>query len=186
MSASLEQEVKLVFESVEAARRAVTTAGGRLVASRRLLRDALFDTPDRQLRQRGCAFRIRRDESSTILTFKGPVIPDIIKSREEIETKVADADRAEAIVAGLGFRRWFYAEKYREEYELASTCVAIDDTPIGVFVEIEGEPAAIAAVASRLDRTPADYRLESYVQLYAKWCTSRGVEPGDMRFGDDG
>jgi len=31
MSAGLEQEVKLVVDSVEAARRAVTTAGGRLV-----------------------------------------------------------------------------------------------------------------------------------------------------------
>src|SRR5580765_4991306 len=118
MSAGLEQEVKLVVESVEAARRAVITAGGRLVASRRLLRDALFDTPDQQLRRKGCAFRIRRDESRTILTFKGPVRRDVIKSREEIETVVADADRAEDIVAGLGFRRWFSAEKYREEYSL--------------------------------------------------------------------
>ena len=149
--AALEQEVKLVVESVEAARRAVITAGGRLVASRRLLRDSLFDTPDQQLRQRGCGFRIRRDAERTVLTFKGPVLRDVIKSREEIETTVADADRAEAIVAGLGFRRSFYAEKYREEYALASTCVAIDETPIGVFIEIEGEPASIAVVA-RLPR----------------------------------
>jgi hypothetical protein len=33
----VEQEVKLQFEDVEAARSAVTTAGGRLVVSRRLL-----------------------------------------------------------------------------------------------------------------------------------------------------
>jgi adenylate cyclase class 2 len=182
MSAGLEQEVKLVVESVEAARRAVTTAGGRLVVSRRLLRDALFDTPDHQLRQRGCGFRIRRDAARTIFTFKGPVLRDVVKSREEIETIVADAERGEAIVAGLGFRRWFSAEKYREEYELAATSVAIDDTPIGVFIEIEGAPDAIAAAARLLGRGPADYRLESYAQLYADWCKSKGLVPGDMRF----
>ena len=182
MGADFEQEVKLAFESVEAARRAVTTAGGRLVVSRRLLRDALFDTADRQLRQRGCGFRIRRDDGRTILTFKGPILPGVVKCREEIETTVADAGRAEGIVLGLGFRRWFLAEKYREEYELASACIAIDETPVGVFVEIEADPVDIATAAHLLGRGAGDYRLESYVQLYYKWCESKGVAPGDMTF----
>ena len=110
------------------------------------------------------------------------MLRDVVKSREEIETTVADAEQAEAIVAGLGFHRWFSGEKYREEYDLASTSVAIDDTPIGVFVEIEGEPDSIAAAARLLGREPGDYRLESYVQLFAAWCKSTGADPGSMTF----
>jgi inorganic triphosphatase YgiF len=67
---ALEQEIKLAFESLEAARRAVLTAGGRLVVSRRLLDDRLFDTADERLRRSGSAFRIRRDGDRTLLTFK--------------------------------------------------------------------------------------------------------------------
>src|SRR5690242_12189287 len=108
--ANIENEVKLRFDSVEAARRAVTTAGGRLVVSRRLLIDTLFDTADQQLRQRGSALRVRRDAGSGLVTFKGPVIGGVVKSREEIETAAADADALEQIVERLGFQAWFKAE----------------------------------------------------------------------------
>jgi len=178
----LEQEVKLVFESVEAARRAVLNAGGRLVVSRRLLVDTLFDTPDQRLRQGRCALRLRRDEAATILTFKGPIQPGIVKSREEIETKVGNADAADALLRALGFRRWFRYEKYREEYDVGSARATVDETPIGAFVEIEADPAEIERAVTLLGRTRADYRLESYARLYFRWCEERGITPGDMTF----
>jgi adenylate cyclase class 2 len=179
---ALEQEVKLAFDTIEAARLAVMTAGGRLVVSRRLLDDRLFDTDDQRLRTSGCAFRIRRDGTTTLLTFKGPGRPGPVKSREEIETPVGSPEAAEALLAALGLRQWFRGEKYREEYTVGPTTVTVDDTPIGVFIEIEGEVAAIARVAALLGRTPADYRLESYPRLHFEWCTARGVRPGDMLF----
>lgn len=178
----IEQEVKLPFDNAEAARRAVITAGGRLVASRRLMDDRLYDTSDSRLRAGGCTLRLRRDGTQPILTFKGPLQPGPVKAREEIETTVGDAGAAEALLAALGFRPGFRAQKYREEYALDGTRVAVDETPIGVFVEIEGEPAAIGRVARHLGRTPADYRLESYVDLYLGACRSRGVTPGNMTF----
>jgi adenylate cyclase, class 2 len=178
-----EQEVKLPFDDAEAARRAVTTAGGRLGVSRRLLDDTLYDTSQARLRASGCALRVRRDGGAGgILTYKGPVQPGPVKAREEIETTVGDAAVAERLLTSLGFQPWFRAQKYREEYALDGTEVAVDETPMGVFVEIEGEPAAIARVAARLGRGPADYRLESYVELHARWCRARGLEPGDMVF----
>src|SRR6187200_3554716 len=82
-TSDLEQEIKLAFEHIEAARRAVQTAGGRLDISARLLDDQLFDTPDAQLRRAGTGLRIRRDGARTFLTFKGPVQPGPVKSREE-------------------------------------------------------------------------------------------------------
>jgi adenylate cyclase class 2 len=180
----LEQEIKLEFESVEAARRSITATGARLEVSQRLLEDRLFDTEQQHLRQAGTALRVRRDGTRAILTFKGPAQPAHIKSREEIETGVGDAEVAEAILHGLGFRCWFRSQKRREEYRLGKALVTIDDTPIGVFVEIEAAPDDIDRVATQLGRSRADYRLESYPRLYARWREAKGIEERDMLFRD--
>jgi adenylate cyclase, class 2 len=178
----LEHEVKLVFASIEAARQAVNAAGGRLVASRRLLVDLLFDMPDRRLQAERAALRLRRDGAQGILTFKGPVLGGPVKSREEIETLIASPDETEAILRALGFRPSFRSEKYREEYDLDAARIAVDQAPIGVFVEIEAEPAEIERAARKLGRTPVDYRLESYQRLYVDWCFRRGLQPTNMVF----
>jgi adenylate cyclase class 2 len=178
----IEQEVKLAFDSPEAARLAVTTAGGRLVISRRLIADQLLDTADRALGRAGTACRLRREGGRAFLTFKGPVQPAVVKTREEIETGVANADDVERILGLLGYREVFRSEKYREEYDIAGANVTVDETPIGVFVEIEAEPDVIAQVTALLHRTQADYRLESYPKLYFAWCAERGLTPGDMTF----
>jgi adenylate cyclase class 2 len=179
----IEREVKLGFESIEAARQAVIAAGGRLVVSRRLLTDRQFDRSDRSLRTQGSALRLRLDAAQAILTFKGPVLKDgPFKSREEVETTIGEIAAAQDILRGLGFAPVFRSEKYREEYELAGAHVAIDEAPIGVFVEIEGDAQGIDRAARLLGRTPADYRTESYQRLYFDWCAARGLTPGDMTF----
>jgi len=179
---AIEHEVKLAFASVEAARQAVLTAGGRLDVSRRLLDDRLYDTIDQHLGRGGAALRVRRDADRAFITFKGPVQGGPVKSRPEIETAVGDADVAEAILTSLGFRRWFRGEKYREEYLVGEARVTIDEAPIGVFVEIEAAPGVIDEVAARLGRGRGDYRLESYPALQAAWCRARGRDLEDMVF----
>jgi adenylate cyclase class 2 len=175
----VEHEVKLAFDAFEAARSAVQTAGGRLVVVRRLQHDRLFDAAGDPLRAAGSTLRLRRDGARAIVTFKGPVLPGLVKSRQEIETDVGDADTFEALLGAVGFTVWFRYEKYREEYALDATRVAIDETPIGVYVEIEGDPDAIAAAASRLGRSRRDYILESYRGL---WMMHRPDDARDMVF----
>jgi adenylate cyclase class 2 len=178
----LEQEVKLEFATVEAARRSVELTGARLVVPRRLLEDRLFDTADQQLRRAGSALRIRHDGPRSRLTFKGAARPGPVKSREEIETTIGDADVAEALLRALGFRAWFRAQKYREEYALGAAVVTVDEAPIGVFVEIEAELPEIDRVAALLGKSRGDYRLESYPKLYTQWCHAKGITPSDMVF----
>jgi adenylate cyclase, class 2 len=60
--------------------------------------------------------------------------------------------------------------------------VMIDETPIGVFVEIEGSPSEIEHTAQLLGKSTGDYRLESYPRLYADWCAARGLPFGEMSF----
>lgn len=181
---ALEQEVKLAYASVEAARQAVATAGGRLVVSRRLLDDTFYDTPDFRLRTAGQGLRIRQDGAHAILTWKGPVQPGDVKIREEIENDGGDAATLGAILGALGYVPHFRAVKYREEYDLAGATVTVDEAPVGVFVEIEASPERIADVTSRLGRTASDYELASYVALWRRAREARGLPFSDMVFDD--
>jgi adenylate cyclase class 2 len=79
---------------------------------------------------------------------------------------------------------WFRYEKYREEFAHEDVIVAIDETPVGVFVEIEGGEQGIANMAEALGRTPADYILDSYRGLFLKYREACGLTGPDMVFAE--
>ena len=143
----------------------------------RLQRDVILDTADRRLLAAGTALRVRADGDRAFLTFKGPVVPGLVKAREEIETEAVSADALLAICAALGFAPAFRYEKYREEFALPGVVIAVDDTPIGAFVEIEGDEGAIGTLAGRLGFSTADYVTASYRALFV---ASSGAD-GDAR-----
>jgi adenylate cyclase class 2 len=185
MSATLEREVKLRFESADAARAAVMAIGATPVHGRRLQEDSLLDTVGEDLRRRRSALRIRVDGGRSLLTFKGPVQPALVKVREELETIVGDGHLLLRMLEELGFRVWFRYQKYREEFAIDDCIVAIDETPVGVFVEIEGSETSIGRIAQALGRGPSDYVLESYRGLFVQHCEQRGLEARDMLFDAD-
>jgi adenylate cyclase class 2 len=76
----------------------------------------------------------------------------------------------------------FRAQKYREEYDLGAALVTVDETPLGIYVEIEAAPDEIARITRLLGRSEADYCLESYPTLWRRWCVARGRPPGNMLF----
>ena len=76
-----------------------------------------------------------------------------MKIREELETVVGDGDVVLRVLEELGLQVWFRYEKYREEFAHEDVIVAIDETPVGVFVEIEGSEAGIASMAQTLGRS---------------------------------
>ena len=184
MAATLEREIKLRFDSAEVARAAVLATGATPVRSRRLQEDCLLDTADDLLRRRRSVLRVRMESGKSFLTFKGPVQPTIVKLRQELETIIGDGPLLVRILEELGFRVWFRYEKYREEFALDNVIVAVDETPVGVFVEIEGGDLGIAETAQALGRGPADYLLDSYRGLFVRHCEQRGVPPTDMLFDD--
>src|SRR4029079_4376565 len=137
---------------------------------------------DEQLRQRRCVLRVRIEGGKSRLTFKGPVQPGIMKLREELETLVGDGDVLLRVLRELGFSVWFRYEKYREEFAHEDVIVAVDETPVGVFVEIEGSEGGITAMAAAMDRSPADYILDSYRGLFLKHLAAHGLTAADMVF----
>ncbi len=179
---TLEREVKLSFDSTESAREAVVAAGATPLHGRRLQEDALLDTADNRLQKRGCALRIRLENGKSRITFKGPMQKSPMKLRDELETLVGDGVLLLRVFEELGFQVWFRYEKYREEFAREDVTVAIDETPVGVFVEIEGTESGITAMASAMGRTPADYILDSYRSLFVQHRTARGLTGTDMIF----
>jgi adenylate cyclase class 2 len=178
------REIKLRFDTADAARDAVLGIGATALRGRRLQEDALLDTADATLKRRGCALRVRAEAGRHFLTFKGPALPSVMKLREEIETIVGDAELVTHILEELGFRVWFRYQKYREEFAYGDVTIAIDETPLGTFVEIEGADVGIRSTAESLGRTESDYVVASYRTLFLSDCEKRGVEPGDMLFAE--
>jgi len=185
VTATLEREIKLRFDTADAARAAILGAGATPLRGRRLQEDCLLDTRDEQLRRRRAALRIRMESGKSFVTFKGPVQPALIAMREELETLVTDGTLLLRIFEELGYRVWFRYQKYREEFAVDEVIVAIDETPFGTFVEIEGGDRGIAETAEALGRSPSDYLVDSYRRLYIKDCEARGVPVGDMLFADE-
>ena len=189
MSQNLEREVKIRFASADEARAAVVRIGAAPLRARRLQDDRLLDTPGGRLRDGRCTLRVRVERwleqegpAGATVTFKGPPRPDAMKVREEIETGVDDGGLLLAVLERAGFRVWFRYQKRREEFTCDGAVVAIDETPCGVFVEIEGAEEGVARVARALGRTPGDYIAASYRTLYEADCARRGRPVADMIF----
>ncbi len=182
MTLMLEREIKLRFDSPDEARAAVIATGAAPLRCRRLQEDCLLDTEDETLRRRRCVLRIRTESGKSLMTFKGPVQASSMKLREEHETVIGDGEVLLRVLEELGLHVWFRYEKYREEYAAEDVTIAIDETPIGTFVEIEGGEAAILGMTGALGRTPSDFVLDSYRGLFVKHRTEHGFPGADMLF----
>jgi adenylate cyclase class 2 len=179
---ALEREIKLRFDSADEARAKILALGATPLHGRRLQEDALLDTDDELLRRQRSTLRVRSEGGKSLLTFKGPVLPGLIKLREEHETVVADGAALLDILESLGLHVWFRYEKYREEFSADDIVFAIDETPVGVFVEIEGGEAAIHEAARELGKLPSDYITDSYRFLFLQHRDANGLAGHDMVF----
>jgi len=84
------------------------------------------------------------------------------------------------ILESLGYRVWFRYQKYREEFSFGDVVVAVDETPVGTFVELEGTERGIQTTAAALGRSASDYVIESYRTLFVRHCEAQGIPVTDM------
>jgi adenylate cyclase class 2 len=177
-----ENEIKLAVVDAAAARDLLRRASFRVARRRVFEANTVFDTSKLTLR-RGCRLlRLRQAGREVTLTFKGRPVPGPHKTREELETSLPDAARFAAILARLGFHPVFRYEKYRTEFRMkrGPGVAMLDETPIGVYLELEGPPAWIDRTARRMGFSPRDYITASYARLYLDWCKQQRRKPGDM------
>ncbi len=150
----------------------------------------VLDYPDAGLRSQASLLRVRISGTGATMTFKGPPRPDgIFKVREELEVSLGDGPTAIAIFERLGMKVWFRYQKYRREFAVtpagnSGTCIhlAFDETPIGDYIELEGEEQDILIVARAMGVDRSEFVRLSYYSLYQEYCEARGHSVGFMVF----
>ena len=182
MSDGIEREIKLPYDSPSVARRVVVEAGATLLRARRLQHDCLLDRETEPLGDRRCTLRVRTDGDRAHVTFKGAPVLGTTKVREELETTVGDGELLLRLFERLGFRVWFRYQKYREEFRRGDLVIAVDESPIGTFVELEGSEADILSMAATLGRPTTDFVLDSYLALFRKHRAVYGSTATHMLF----
>ncbi|MGE5413029.1 MAG: class IV adenylate cyclase [Syntrophomonadaceae bacterium] len=178
-----ETEVKLPAADLERVRDRLAGLGARLRAERHDESNDLYDDEDRSLSKSGRTMRLRRAAGRAVLTYKGVArFEQGARVREEREVDVSDPAEAEGILNGLGLRRRFRYEKRREEWDGGGCVVALDETPIGDFVEIEGDPTAIRKLVASLGLDAGEAIASSYPELYLRRRQQDPTLPPDMVF----
>jgi adenylate cyclase class 2 len=190
-----ETEIKLsvahLAEMIQKIRRLGINCSGRVRE-----RNTLFDTPNGELRRLSLLLRVRVETPAptrlvpggpkrTVVTFKSPVpgrAGSRYKEKLERERVVRSLRSWPSGLRSLGFRPGFRYEKFRTTFRLPGVHLDLDETPVGVFLEIEGAPGSIDRIARILGFSPRDYIRSTYAELYAAECLRCGQIPGNMLF----
>jgi len=182
--AMVETEIKLRWDADAASARAHIEACGFAANGPRLLEeDQLFDRASGELRQGRELLRLRVSAGVATVTYKGPPVPGPYKSREEIEFCVDNAEAFEIVLSRLGYQRVFRYEKYRTKFATAAVgLITLDETPIGIFIELEGPEYWIDAVSERLGFARSQFLTASYAALYAEFRVNHSDAPPNMVF----
>jgi adenylate cyclase, class 2 len=180
-----EREIKLAVEGAHAGRALLRRAGFLAITRRLFEANTLYDTPTEDLRGRQQLLRVRQVGAKSIVTYKGPPrTTGKHKLREEIEFSVSGARETALVLERLGFMPTFRYEKYRTEFQRPGELgiATLDETPIGTYLELEGQAAWIDRSARRLGFTASTYITKSYGSLYLEYCERLGNKPANMVF----
>jgi adenylate cyclase class 2 len=188
-----ETEIKLRWNGTAPEARALIELRGYAVSSPRTLEsDQLFDLPSAALQQSDRILRLRKMTSPegithAMVTYKGPATRDGYKSREEIEFDVSDPGAFTLVLNRLGYQPVFRYEKFRTQLRAAGEpgLITIDETPIGLYLEIEGPRDWIDSTAVRLGLPKAQFLTASYARLYKDFRVQHPQSPPDMIFDPD-
>lgn len=182
-------EVEIKFRVADAAQLCarLPALGLHLLTSRTFEHNRLFDTPERALRASGQTLRIRQYGDKWIVTHKAPLagaanMPH--KRRMETETTVADGEALAKIFLSLGYEVAFVYEKWRAEYSDGIGHLVLDETPIGIFAELEGSSEWIDATAAQLGIEPERYITANYARLFFDWKQASKNSAANMTFAE--
>ena len=182
---STETEIKVQIPDLEGFCERLNAFRHRVISARHFEDNHILDFPDRTLQSSGCLVRIRYANNRAVITYKGPAKEDgIFKTREELETVLEDGVSGLHILEKLGMRVWFRYQKYRREFEINNVIVAVDETPIGNYAELEGTERGICDLARNMEIEESSFLRDSYYSLYLEQCRLNGSSPGHMIFRD--
>jgi adenylate cyclase class 2 len=184
--AGIETEIKFRVDDIQLLEERLAAIGFRLVTPRAFESNQLYDTPDRMLRNKRELVRIRSYAGRWLLTHKrvpdSGVGEDHHKHRVETETFLSDGQSLDAVFKSVGLVPVFRYDKWRTEWEDDEGHCVVDETPLGVFAELEGEDAWIDRVALALGVSPEEQLTVSYGRLFEEWRERTGSTATDLTF----
>jgi adenylate cyclase, class 2 len=177
-----EIEVKFRVANLRALARKLKAEKFRLETPRTHEMNTLYDLPGQVLRKRKQLLRIRQYGSEWKITHKSGGKVGRHSSRQELETKVQDGKKMDAILRSLGYSPSFRYEKFRAEWSDGKGNVVVDQTPIGDFAEIEGPPRWIDQTAKKLGVNRNEYIMKNYATLFTDWKQETNSKADEMTF----
>lgn len=180
---SIETEIKFQVEDLAALAEKIKSVGGVGLHLNSFQRTILKDTPDLQLRGRGVFLRVR-DGEKKIMTVKSkvPGSDEKFKERQELEIEVSDVAMAERMLDVLGFTEKWIMEKYRSEYLLEGTVLALDRLPFGNYLEIEGGKDSIDKVVKILELENETRLTSTYWHLFDEYKQANNLAGDNIVF----
>jgi adenylate cyclase class 2 len=184
--AAIETEIKFPVSDQAALEAQLPSLGFTLVTPRSFESNTLYDTPARDLRARRELIRIRNYAGRWLLTHKrvpdSGIGEDRHKHRVETETEVGDGQSLAQVFLSAGLVPVFRYEKWRTEWSDPEGHCVVDETPLGVFAELEGPPEWIDRIAAALSVDPSRRMTLSYGRLFDLWRERTGSSAQDLTF----
>jgi adenylate cyclase class 2 len=147
-----------------------------------------LDDADHTLASKHIVLRLRqiegRDGSSVRLTVKSPASSSdpSLSIRNEAETEVGNGAAMLKALEILGYIPYWRYEKHRETFIWNDVEAVIDELPMGWFLEIEGTPEGIRALAAKLGLDMADGITLSYARIFDEVCRMMRLDISDLTF----
>jgi len=189
---AIETEIKFRVADPEKLSAQLTAAGLHIVTPRSFETNTLYDTPGRTLRAKTEILRIRNYAGQWLLTHKripdSGVGEDKHKHRVETETYLSNGQALADVFASIGLVPAFHYEKWRTEWEdpklePPAHCV-LDETPLGIFAELEGPGDWIDQLTQILGIPPEAQLTTSYGRLFEQWKEQTGSDAQNLTFAE--
>jgi adenylate cyclase class 2 len=138
----LEVEAKAPLPEPERIISNILELGGREIyfTVQRVQRDTYYRHPSRDFARTDEALRIREEEGRSFITYKGPKLDTVTKSREELEVPLVDPRDLGKLLLRLGFEPVAVVEKRRRGYLVGTLEVTIDEVKgLGTYLEVEAK-----------------------------------------------
>jgi len=169
----LEIEVKAKLWSPDKVKEKLESLGGEYVTSRVQV-DTYYNHPTRDFATTDEAIRLREQNGQVVLTYKGPKLDDLTKTREEVNVELTDMKSSAIILEDLGFRKVRQVRKKRNYYTLRGMKVMLDEVEgLGDYIEVEKpgeeyEPRELIDFLIELGVAEKDVERQSYLELLMK------------------
>lgn len=161
-----EIEVKVVVKDFKVIKKKLKELGAKKKCPKTFEKNVLFGHKKLRFKQ-DWILRLRKFGKKNLLTLKTNAKGKKgFKVREEINILIEDFEKMKKIFTKLGFFEVFYYEKYREDYIYNGLNISLDKTPIGNYVELEGDYKNILDFLKKINVKIEETISISYLQLF--------------------